>query len=1206
MRVQQVDVQAKELKRVKVKKAKAPKKPKERRDVRTVFRKHLTALEIEKLKKPWMSTKAFRTIDTKDALWDWARGVVADQSRYHLNPIAKKSEPVVAVDTENTGLDTRIIPIFTEHGDRTLSVRYEVNVEIAGVCLSADGIEGIYVPIHHQMGYWVRPTYDDATPPNLLDAGHWTEAINITREDVAEVLQWLFDQCHLVFYNAKYDREIIRICLGITLRGYPYFEDVQVMHYINDPKHDFGDRQRGQYTGDSGGLKALSLNQLGIEQIQGEELMKVKADFCPLADSAFRCKCTPDNNKKHTSRVVYVPFTWVPTEYSLWYAAGDAICTWLLWHKFKDQARERGLIHRIDHELVESLTFLERQRFLVDSTRLHRTISWHARKLMNMRGGLRRLAIEAGLKEEQQEDGTILEDNRFNVDSPPQLAKFLFGVKKLKVIRMGKVLPSCDAEVIDELKKLYPDDEFLKLFSDYKAYVALHPENLRYDERDHTARVYLKQNVVAGGRLSGAGGDFEVDGGFGLNPQGIVRVEGNWWVRGNVLHPDAVAAEDIEEHAPEDLHPSCYKENKKGGKDQAPGIVKNHIANFQGYAICLVPSCKTCAEKFGILIPNTRMDANEVINIRSLMVVEPGWTFFTIDYSNIEMRAAANCSGEPEFIKEFLEGKGDFHSLTASKVFPDFNNPNIDKAVKKALRSLAKIINFALLYGGTEYTIFENMKKEKPDITWEECKKMVADYWAGVPVFAEFCSRKQNIAREKMLVTTSTGRVIYFQSAMDALGIHVPNEEEKDNYWQYRNLVKKEEAAKKAGNDEVAAKCKAAYDRLWKDQTTGVRNYIDHSKFMGKIQRVAVNVPLQGLAGDFMRIALNRIRAWVMSDPFIQSVFRLHCSVHDEIDFAVKNEYVPFIIPRITRLMKLRKYHEKMQWRVGIETDCEYGHSWDVEHHLTGDDGHAPAGWSKIEGMENYLPADWEGTTVKGLLDALCSNQPERIDKAGDFLKKNLHERVQDAVKGIFALTAQQAPRAKVKTALLVAIQLHEFWRIDHIPDGQDETMEKLEEFEQRNGLTAANRGNMPEFGYLGAVPLKADVKRPTLEILGEDVPVEDVSITVSGTEITVEAASMCEDCDPAHECPGPDKQGELLRSPEITEKISLQPPTAKVSDTVPELREMTHAELKKFRTAMGVGRKKITVRYQGKMFDLGDVGASVVPAEFLKEMAVV
>ena len=297
-------------------------------------------------------------------------------------------------------------------------------------------------------------------------------------------------------------------------------------------------------------------------------------------------------------------------------------------------------------------------------------------------------------------------------------------------------------------------------------------------------------------------------------------------------------------------------------------------------------------------------------------------------------------------------------------------------------------------------------------------------------------------------------------------------------------------------------------DRMWKNPETGVRNAMDYNKFMGKIQRVSVNVPLQGLAGDFMRMALNRVRKWAESDPLIQTIFHLHCSVHDEIDFIVKNEYVPFVLPRITRLMKLRKLHEKMGWKVPIEADAEYGHSWDVEYHVTGDDDHKASAWTDIAGMANYIPEGWDSATIKQLIRAAGSGD-EHLAKVKTFLQENLHPRAFIAAKTFFEAKDDKAR----KKALIAAIQLDEFWKTDNIPDDEDDKLESFESYESRNELGPDNRDPYtPEFGYLGAIPLTATVKRPTIEILGEERPVEEVDVTVSDEAITVSVQDDGED----------------------------------------------------------------------------------------------
>src|SRR5579863_1018481 len=767
-------------------------------------------------------------------------------------------------------------------------------------------------------------------------------------------------------------------------------------------------------------------------------------------------------------------------------------------------------------------------------------------------------------------------------------------------------------DAIEDLTKEHPDDEFLKVLAQYKKYGALHPASLRYDPKDKSARIHLRQSTVAGGRLSASGGDFEEDGGFGMNPQGVKKVEPGkmWRVFGNVLRPDTIPVEEIEEFTEADLHPSCFRE-EKGQHKKAKGIVKNHIGLYTGYAICLVPKCTTCAEKHGILIKETSMDANQMVNLSCLFISPPGWTFFSVDYSNIEMRAAANISGEQSFIDEFLIGEGDFHSLTAKNVFPEFTDPTVSADVKKGFRDLAKIINFALLYGGTEYTIYESMKTVNPNITRDDCKKMVDKYWAGVPKFAEFVAMKQLKARTDMICETTTGRVINFVSAMQALHLHKPSDEEKQNLYAYYGLNREAEAAKKQGNTEEHGKLRARADRLWKDPDSGVRNAMEYNKFLGKIQRVSVNAPIQGLCGDFMRIALNRLRKWVESDIQISSVFRLHTSVHDEVDFSVKNEYIPFILPRVTRLMKLRKYHEQMKWQVPIECDAEYGHSWDVDWNAT--DAKKAIAWTKVVGMERYIPDAFDPQSVKNLLKTLLTGDPVKKEKVKTWMKENLHPRAFEATKAF----EKAKDEKEVRRILIAILQLHEYWTLDNIPDGQDDQMETLEQYEARMGLTKKDRGMMPEFGYLAAIPLNAKVKRPTLDILGEEVQAELPLITVSEDEITatipatVDQAAIAE---VAHrmneetlaEMEADRKAKEEAEAQKHAEAVASLP--ALLQEFEPQVYELsdevrTNEEFKRqLKSALGKGTNTIKVKIGDKVLTVTGKNLDYVPTEFLKQ----
>jgi len=255
-----------------------------------------------------------------------------------------------------------------------------------------------------------------------------------------------------------------------------------------------------------------------------------------------------------------------------------------------------------------------------------------------------------------------------------------------------------------------------------------------------------------------------------------------------------------------------------------------------------------------------------------------------------------------------------------------------------------------------------------------------------------------------------------------------------------------------------------------------------------------VNTPVQGLCGDFMRIAINRIKRWIEKDPDVQRVFRFHGSVHDEIDVSIKNEYVPFVLPRLTRWMKLRKYHESMKWPVPIECDAEYGRSWDVDWNVT--DKKRPAGYTHIDGLETYVPDMFNSATVNNLYKFIASGDEAKREKAKGYLEQSLHPRAFAATASLF----KARDREEVKEQLVAVLQLHEYWTIDHVPDGDenDKKLETLAQYEERMGINARDP-KTPEFGYMGPIPLDANVIRPEPNLL--DGPSGEIVGEVTASE---------------------------------------------------------------------------------------------------------
>ena len=1132
------------LKPKRLPKPKKEKKPTEAKDLRSMFLKRLAELDRDKLYKPWMQTKALRLVTTAEDLQAWVDRVLSDKSLYRECPRTGELMPVVALDTETFGL-------YATSGLDTRLIKGKPQLATAGLCLSADGVEGLYVPLNHEDGN------------------------NLPLPQAREILQPLFDQSLLVFFNSKYDREVLQISCGFTLRPYPYFEDVQILHYLLDPKSEVEEEVSSF---ESAGLKALSRKFLDIEQIELDTLTKVKVRLTkPNGTSSYK--------------MVLAPFHWVPTDLAVLYAAGDALTTWLLWDKMYVEARKMRFVHKVDHELADALAWIERQRPLIDVTTLSQTVVWHREKMDSLR---HQLGVLAGIPD-------------FNPGSTDQLAPVLFEQYGFKVVKRsaktGK--PSTDAEVIEELQKNHKGHPFLEALVSFREYAALHPANLRYDARDHSARLYFKQCTVAGGRLAAMGGKHEVDGGFGLNPQAIKSVGGNLWIPARRLRledlDDLGASFDPGTVPPlqdADLSPSCFKD----GKLQCPRVVNNHVARYCGQWWSLAHDEDRVITSDGTIIaldPPSKVDANEVINLRSLFVAPEGYTFFVVDYSNIEMRVAANVSREPKFIDEFIHGSGDFHTLTAKNVFPDFGklqaqvkdlkaqdpkgeNPDIQakitaaKGKMKKLRSLAKIINFALLYGGTEHSIYENMKATDPTITKQKAKGMVDAYWASVPKFDEWARGMQLAAKQTLKCVTPSHRQIDFRSAMKAMRITDPLPEHWDNYRTYWNIKRKAEEAYTAGRKEEGDKLSKSAQDLIMDKTSGVANLGDFKKFMSKIQRVSVNAPLQGLAGDFMRCALGKIHQWALKAG-LGDVLLVHATVHDEVDFTIKNEYVPYVLPRLVKLMKLREMHAKLKWPVPIECDCEYGATWDVKEHLTGDDTHSPAGYTKVPGLEHYIPSVFDTDTVKALMLAVRSTDTESRQEAYAYLLGHTHPRVHDNIRKLEGLGPQEATRF-----LTAILQLHEYWTVEGEPEG-DPNDETLESYKLRMGLE------------------NDVVVRPWPEIPEQVEPTAGIEVhVVAPTEVVPEV----EEDEEAPETPTPEPPQDF-QPPEVEESVP-QPPqgpmTPMLRDGIPTLLNLTPDQLSRLRKDhLGFGSNSVKVyTAAGVLLRLDRVFSTEIPHEFL------
>jgi DNA polymerase-1 len=133
--------------------------------------------------------------------------------------------------------------------------------------------------------------------------------------------------------------------------------------------------------------------------------------------------------------------------------------------------------------------------------------------------------------------------------------------------------------------------------------------------------------------------------------------------------------------------------------------------------------------------------------IRRAFIAEPGCQLISADYSQIELRVLAHLSEDETLIAAFARGD-DIHDRTAMKVFGEHSGLSPHE-----LRRRAKIINYALLYGKTAFTLAKDI-----GVPQEAAQEFIDAYFAGFPRVRGFIEKTLADARQTGMVKTLFGR----------------------------------------------------------------------------------------------------------------------------------------------------------------------------------------------------------------------------------------------------------------------------------------------------------------------------------------------------------------------------------------------------------------------------------------------------------------
>lgn len=133
--------------------------------------------------------------------------------------------------------------------------------------------------------------------------------------------------------------------------------------------------------------------------------------------------------------------------------------------------------------------------------------------------------------------------------------------------------------------------------------------------------------------------------------------------------------------------------------------------------------------------------------IRKVFIPEDDYVFVDADYSQIELRILAHCSGDEQLITAYKEAR-DIHRMTASQVF----HIPFDEVTDLQRRN-AKAVNFGIVYGISSFGLSEDLS-----ITKKEAAQYIENYFKTYPGIKAFLDDSVAQAKEKGYVDTLFGR----------------------------------------------------------------------------------------------------------------------------------------------------------------------------------------------------------------------------------------------------------------------------------------------------------------------------------------------------------------------------------------------------------------------------------------------------------------
>lgn len=195
--------------------------------------------------------------------------------------------------------------------------------------------------------------------------------------------------------------------------------------------------------------------------------------------------------------------------------------------------------------------------------------------------------------------------------------------------------------------------------------------------------------------------------------------------------------------------------------------LKSYI-KFAGESGILHPSIKSNHAKTGRAAsenPNSQNIQKEKsanvpfpIPARNIFYAPDGFIYYLVDYAGIEMRLIVDAVKEAEMMYILNHGDGDLHAPVASLFFGSIFDNELDRKLKKTIRSKAKNVNFAIPYGvGEDKAYIMLMPYAK---SMKHTRDLLEKYEKTYPKIFNYSNSVSDEVKRNGYVETAFGRVL--------------------------------------------------------------------------------------------------------------------------------------------------------------------------------------------------------------------------------------------------------------------------------------------------------------------------------------------------------------------------------------------------------------------------------------------------------------